>query len=257
MRMLISYSDTEECISVTTKSNYTVEPLASVIKDITDYKLKVKYVDNKLHFYYSCNLSEWVLLYNTTINFSETKICLGLVSFMITMFGSTFDYFYLRNGCIRYPREGLYYYGIMNMDNIKTNQSTIIEVYDIDIEGDNLYRLQREAAYYGTDYSWTTYNFQISPIRSFIDFITVDSNTHIVPATGRNTVDIYSVTFDQYGNGVINKPVTFIDDDVVGFITTPVVYTDVFNGTGKANTAYTSGVDLRVVTINASVTQVD
>jgi hypothetical protein len=143
------------------------------------------------------------------------------------------------------------------MDNVESNQTTTIPIYAIDIEEDNLYRLQNKAMYYGGDYSWATYNYQTSPIRPFIDFITVDSTTHILPATGRNTTAINSVTLDQYGQGLINKPITFVDDDEVGFITTRVVHTDIFYNTGTATTAYTSGVDLRVVTITATATQYD
>jgi hypothetical protein len=201
--------------------------------------------------------SNWVNLSPLTIPAQECSISLGLHSALVTVSGTYFEDLTFMSGYLRYPKITSTYYGIMTMDNIKNNQSTVIPIYDIDIDGDNLYRLQRDATYYGTDNTWSTYNYQISPIRSFVDFITVDSSTHILPATGRNTATIYSVTLDQYGQGVFNRPVTFTDDDPKGFITTKTVYTDVFYNTGRADTGYTSGTALRVVKIDAAVTQLD
>lgn len=225
------------------------------------YLLKAERAASTLNVYYNTLLSGtpqgWIKLDTRNSFDGNCSLSLGLHAAMVTTSGCYFNDLQFSSGYLTFPLTGDPYYGTLGMDNVKVNQSTIIPVYAIDIEGDNLYRLQNQATYYGTDYTWSTYNFQISPIRSFIDFITVDSDTHVLPATGRNTAIVKSLVFDQYGQGVVNRPITFTDDDPVGFITIPTVYTDIFYNTGKANTAYTSGTALRIVNIIGSATQVD
>jgi len=235
-------------------------PLASGIDNLS-YKFKLKKLDNNLNFEYKIcsfgeDLADWSLMY-TFNDSSHNTLSLGLHTHLTVVSGAYFDDFTFTSGYAQYTPNLNNYYGTMNLENIKKNQSTIIPVYAIDIYEDNLYRLQLAATYYGSDITWSTYNYQISPIRSFVDFITVDSSTGILPATGRNTAVIRSVTLDQYGQGVINRPVSFSDDDPIGFITSKTVYTDIFYNTGSANTGYTSGTALRVVKIDASVTQLD
>jgi len=183
---------------------------------------------------------------------------LGIETVAMSYCSAYFDDLEYNSGRIKYPTDTISYYGTMNMDNVRTDGSTVIPVHAISIYEDNLYRLQDEATYYGTDNDWgTQYNYQISPIRSFIDFITVGVYPQIIPATGRNAATITAVVRDQYGNGVINQPVMFSDDDSVGFISNPVIYTDPFFGTGRVTTGYISGVDIRTVTIEGETTQYD
>ena len=235
--------------------------MASGIDNLS-YKFKAIKSTNSLTLSYitltsGIQNSDWLNFSPISINTQECSFSLGLHTALTTVSGAYFDDLLFTSGYLRYPVLSSMYYGTMSMDNVKKNQSTVISIYDIDIDGDNLYRLQGEATYYGTDYTWTTYNYQISPIRSFIDFITVDAVSHILPATGRNTTVVTSITLDQYGQGVVNRPVTFADDDPIGFVTTKKVNTDIFYNTGRADTGYTSGTALRVVTIDASVTQED
>ena len=145
----------------------------------------------------------------------------------------------------------------MNMDNLQTNGSTIIPIYDIDVRGEDLYRLQARAMYFGGDYTWSTYNYQISPIRPFIDFVTIGAEAKILPATGRNTIRIIATVTDQYGQGVLRKPVYFEDTDPVGYIVQPDAFTDMDRGTGHAYSAYTAGIDPGDVTITVTAYQTD
>jgi hypothetical protein len=62
---------------------------------------------------------------------------------------------------------------------------------------------------------------------------------------------------DQYGDGVYNKPVFFVDDDDVGFMTINPAYTDYFFGTGEAISYYKAGVEVRTVNIEGTATQYD
>ena len=144
------------------------------------------------------------------------------------------------------------------MDNIRTDQSTVIPIYDLAIDDSTLYRLQDEATYYGTDNDWgSMYNYQVSTIRPFIDSITVTAHPLILPANAKNIAQVTAAVFDQYGSGAINKPVYFTDNDSVGYIITNPVYTDYFFGTGQTKTAYRAGVDVHTVNIEGTVTQND
>ena len=149
-------------------------------------------------------------------------------------------------------------YGTMDMDNIRINQSTIIPIYDLAVSGNTIYRLQDEATYYGTDNDWGAfYNYQISPVRHFINSITVTAFPLILPANVKNVTQVTASVFDQYGYGSEYKPVFFTDNDDVGYILTNPAYTDYFFGTGEAKTAYRAGVEVQTVTIEGTVTQYD
>lgn len=148
-------------------------------------------------------------------------------------------------------------YGTMIMDNLRSNNITIIPIYDLAISGKTIYRLQNEATYYGSDNSWATYNYQVSTVRPFIDSITVTAYPLILPANAVNVTEITALVNDQYGNGSVYKPVSFTDNDNVGFITINPAYTDYFWGTGKAITHYKAGVSVHTVNIEGTVTQYD
>lgn len=147
-------------------------------------------------------------------------------------------------------------YGDMDIDNERVDDS-IISIYDLAISGKTVYRLQDEATYYGSDNSWGTYNYQVSTVRPFIDNITVTACPKILPANAHNVTEITATVLDQYGNGSVYKPVSFTDDDNVGFITINPAYTDYFWGTGKAITHYKAGVSVRTVNVEGTVTQYD
>ena len=83
-------------------------------------------------------------------------------------------------------------YGTANIETVRTDQSTVIPVYDVSIVGGTMYRLQLEGTYYGTNNSWSTYNYQTTPMRPFIDFITVGADPVILPANGKNVSVITS-----------------------------------------------------------------
>ena len=243
--------------------NYSLLGPPSFLDSSKGYVLNLSRVGDTLKSRYILTISgvysgSWVNMPDQTIYSYSAYLTLGLTSTLVTVSGSYFnDLTFNIESYLRYPATGESFYGVMGMDNLHTNLTTIIPIYAIDIIGEDLYRLQYNATYYGTYYYWNTYNYQVSPIRPFIDFITVDSDTHILPATGRNNAIIKAVVLDQYGQGVINKPVEFADDDPIGFITRTKVYTDVYNGTGAASTVYKSGTALRVVTITSTSNQYD
>ncbi|MHA2219115.1 MAG: hypothetical protein ACXACY_24620 [Candidatus Hodarchaeales archaeon] len=224
-----------------------------------DYLFRVTRVDDNIKFYYKTVVSgAWTDGGNVDMHASDCILNLGVES-VVTVSGAYFDDLIYNSGNIRYPPDSISYYGVALMDNIRINQSTVIPVYDLSATNRTLYRLQDEATYYGTDnQDWgTKYNYQITPLRSFVDSITVTAYPDILPSNGINISDITGSVLDQYGNGVIYKPVFWTEDDDYGYITNTTTYTDLFFGTGSTTTFYTAGIQNRAVTITGRTTQYD
>jgi len=152
------------------------------------------------------------------------------------------------------PRDLYTSHGSMSMDNLENNQSSIIPIFDMAIEGVNVYRLQQRATYYGSTYLWTVgpFNYQLSTLQPFVTSISLRANPAILPANGVNVSDITAIVKDQYNNPMVGKIVYFTDDDPVGAILTTNVNTD---GRGIAATAYKAGTAAREVKITATVQQ--
>lgn len=201
--------------------------------------------------------SEWEYLENVTVAPFVNTLSLGVRSGGATISGAYFDDLVYNDGSIQYPSTDISYYGIMNMDNIKADNVTVIPIYSINYYGGDLYRLQKDATYYGSNNTWATYNYVVSPVRSFIDAITMTANPVIIPADGRNISTLTCTVMDQYGNGSVNAPITFTDNDAYGYVTINPKYTDYYYGDGEAISYYRSGVDIHTVTITATATQYD
>jgi hypothetical protein len=145
-------------------------------------------------------------------------------------------------------------FGSMTMDNIEDDQATNIDVYDLAIEGTNVYRLQLKATYYGTtaDFADGTYNYQLSTLNSFITSISLHADPAILPANGVNPSTITAVVKDQFNLPVVGRQVFFTDDDDDGSITLSPVNTD---SNGVATTSYIAGISAREVRITATAQQ--
>jgi len=142
----------------------------------------------------------------------------------------------------------------MVMNNVEPNQSTVIPVHDIAVEGDNVYRLQQKATIDGVLYSWSnpSYNYQQTTLTPFVHSINVGADPIVVAADGVQTSTITAVVRDQYDVGVgSGKRVDFSDDSATGAIAAPGwANTD---ADGKAVIQYTAGTEAEVVTITAQV----
>jgi hypothetical protein len=146
-------------------------------------------------------------------------------------------------------------FGSMTMDNIRSDQATNIGVYDVTMEGTNVYRLQTEATYYGSTKSFAdgTYNYQLSSLNSFITSISLRANPAILPANGVNPSTITAIVKDQFGLPVEARQVFFTDDDPAGSITVSPVNTD---SDGIAITTYIAGTSAREVRVTATAQQI-
>jgi len=227
-----------------------------------DYKFKVVRADTDLSYYYQTVVSGlwsgWQFFNNYVVTTRNCSLSLGLVSAGLTVSGAYFDDLEYQYGTVRYPPPTTPYYDIMVMDNIRINESTIIPITDIAYSTGNLYRLQDEGTYYGTDNDWgSQYNYVCSPVRSFIDAITIEAIPIILPANGRNVATINCVVLDQFANGAMDVPIFFTDNDDYGYVTINPQYTDYIYGTGAAITYYRAGVDIHTVTVQGTVTQYD
>lgn len=140
----------------------------------------------------------------------------------------------------------------MTMDNVENDQATNIDIYDLAIEGTNVYRLQLKATYYGSTSSWSTYNYQLSSLNPFITSISLRADPAILPANGVNTSTITAIVKDQFNLPIQSKQVYFTDDDDNGAITTSPANTD---ANGVATTVYVAGTTAREVRITATAQQ--
>lgn len=145
------------------------------------------------------------------------------------------------------------YYGSMIMDNISSDEITILPVYDLSIYQKNIYRLQLAATIFGSTEQWSTYNYQSATLNSFVSSIAVDAYPNVIAANGVSSSTITAKVKDQFGQPVAGRLVYFSDDDDIGSISggTPI-NTD---SQGNAVTAYTAGTSAREVKIIATVEQ--
>jgi len=150
--------------------------------------------------------------------------------------------------------EDLSVYCVLGMDNIRANGSTTIPVYDLVVYNESIYRLQYRSMYYESDYTWSTYNYQLSPIREFIDSITVGASPTILPSNGINVAEVIATVYDQYSQPIIYKIVNFSDDNAEGYLLSTQVFTYL---DGKATTTYRAGTIPDTVIITAEATQND
>jgi len=143
-------------------------------------------------------------------------------------------------------------YDVMNVENIFTDGTTVIDVHDIYVVDGSLYRLQKYASYYGQVYTWSTYNYQTTPIRSFVDSITSSVYPSIMNADGISIVKVDAVVKDQYASGMITTRVDFTEDDATGYMTLIDRYT---GQQGQVYNYYRSGIIPREVKITVEAIQ--
>ena len=146
------------------------------------------------------------------------------------------------------------YYGSMVIDNVEDDEATLIVVYDLAMDDQNVYRLQLKATYYGVTAAFAdnTYNYQLSSLDSFVASISLAAYPAIIAANQVSTSDIKAIVKDQFLQPIIARSVAFSDDDGVGTIAPTPVNTD---SDGEAETIYTSGNEAREVKITAVVEQ--
>ncbi len=140
-------------------------------------------------------------------------------------------------------------YTTMTLDNYTTALVPIM-IYGISVHGNNVYRLQMSATYFGTTYSWTTYNIQMSTLIPFIDSTSIGAWPKILPSTGMSVSKVSLVAQDQFGQPLKMAQAFFTEDDSSGYMTLVESYTDTH---GIAINYYKSGTIPRTVNITGAV----
>lgn len=145
-------------------------------------------------------------------------------------------------------------FGSMVMDNLKADQTSTITIYDVTIEGTNVYRLQQEATYYGSAHGpWSSYNYQLSTLNPFITSISLKAEPAILPANLTNTSTVTAVVKDQFNQAISGKLVYFTEDDPNGSIIS--ANPDTTDANGEATAVYQAGSTAREVKITATAQQ--
>jgi hypothetical protein len=146
-------------------------------------------------------------------------------------------------------------YGSMAMDNINANEIDILDVYDLMIYESNVYRLQRQATYYGstTTFSDSAYSYQLATLTPFVHSISLEADPAVIPAdSGVSSSLITAVVRSQFLEPISGRQVTFADDNSGGYLSDTNVLTD---SDGIAQTTYYSGSDATEVKITATAKQ--
>jgi len=146
-------------------------------------------------------------------------------------------------------------FGSMAMDNRQTGGAEI-EVYDLIIDGKNIYRLQDEATYYGSTapFSGGRYSYQLATTTPFIFSISLQATPAVIPAdAGVSTSLITGVVKSQFLLPIVGKLVTFAEDDPNGYLTG--TNPDTTDADGVVTITYHSGTTAREVTITATAQQ--
>jgi len=188
--------------------------------------------------------------------YKAVKACTFYTVNSFTSYGNVDTLAYVKSTNLLFINVGaagasLPYYGSMVMENVKSDEATVISVYDICMDDQNVYRLQDVPD--GTGTTWGHYSYLLSSLDSFVTSISLAAYPAIIAANTVSTSDITAIVRDQFLQPISGRLVYFSDDDPVGNITggTPKS-TD---SDGKAQTVYTSGNSAREVKITALVEQ--
>jgi hypothetical protein len=215
--------------------------------DATSYGIRLKRVEADVHLYYTTATSgiydPWT--YMTTVTMFDSDAQLIIASNNTTSMPVTnyFDEFTFTEGKIAYVSVALElpYFGSMVMDNIEDDGFTIIPIYDMSVDRNNLYRLEHHT---------NTYSYALSPLDSFVTSISLSASPAVIAANGLSTSDIKAWVKDQFLQPIVGRRVTFSAEH--GSISPTTVNTD---SDGFAQTEYTSSTWAGEVEIKAVVQQ--
>lgn len=180
----------------------------------------------------------------------------NVVASTFCKYGDQYNLLYVKNTALKFfDVNELMVIKTMTMDNLRADQTSTAQIFDIVVEDDTLYRLQNYVTYYGVSSAQYSYNYQCSTLRSFVDSISLGVTPKILPSDGRSIAEIQAIVQDQFGDPAQYKVVYLYDnDDEYGYITIPNAQTDL---EGKALSYYRAGVSPKSVIITAIVTQYD
>lgn len=145
----------------------------------------------------------------------------------------------------------LRYYGSMVMTNIQSDEYNVLTVYDLAMDDQNIYRLQKGPDG-GSGESWSTYSYELSSLDSFVTSISLAAYPAIIAANGISTTDIIAIVKDQFLQPVIGRLVYFSENGDGSIIGGTPINTD---SEGLSQTVYKSGTTAQEVKVTAVVEQ--
>ena len=128
----------------------------------------------------------------------------------------------------------------------------IFKVYGLTINNGVIYRLQLKTNYFGTEYTETTYNYQCSPIKNFVETVLLSVDPLILPNTGVNKAIVRCNSQDQYGYPSEGATALFSENSPTGYMGLNEYRLD---KEGNATTFYVSGTEIGVITIGVEILQ--
>lgn len=149
------------------------------------------------------------------------------------------------------PQGALPYYGSMVMSNIQSNQFDVLTVYDLAMDDQNVYRLQKGPDG-GTGESWSTYSYELSSLDSFVTSIALAAYPAIIAANGVSTTDVIAIVKDQFLQPIVGRLVYFTENGTGSIVGGTPINTD---GDGLSQTIYRAGTTAQEVKITATVEQ--
>lgn len=224
----------------------------SGIDAITSYSFKISRAASDISFYYKTTVTgTWDFLGSVEMFSSDCKLLLSLDNSIGSTTDTTFDNLEFLSGNAVYfsTATSLPFYGSMVMENIQSDLVTVIPVYDLSIDSDNMYRLQNIEDGGG---SMSGYNYQLSPLDSFVTSISLSASPAIIAANGLSTSTISAVVKDQFLQPIVGRRVTFSENGSGSITGGTQINTD---SEGQAATVYTAGTTAQEVTLTAVVEQ--
>lgn len=218
---------------------------------IDDYEFTMSRAGDNISFYYTTTQSGTVFLDTVQMFDTPCKLMLGLKNTLGSTVTANFDDVeYVSGETITYQTATeLPFYGSMVMENIQSDLVTVIPVYDLTMDGGNVYRLQTTEDGGG---SMSGYNYQLSPLDAFVTSISLSASPAIIAANGLSTSDLVAYVKDQFLQPIAGRGVTFSENGTGSITGGTYINTD---SNGRAQTEYQAGTTAQEVTITAVVEQ--
>jgi len=187
-------------------------------------------------------------------NFSDISACAIAEVSEIKQIGTKNCLMYVSAATIKFldVYNPLNIYCTMLIDNY--SGAEIFKVYGLCVSNKVVYRLQLKTKYFGTVYTETTYNYQCSPLKNFIETVLLSVDPLILPNTGVNRAMVRCSSQDQYGYSSEGASALFSENSSTGYMGLNNYHLDI---NGNAETFYVSGVEIGTIIIGVEILQND
>lgn len=146
------------------------------------------------------------------------------------------------------------YYGSMTMDNLTKDQTEIYDVFDLFVRGNDVFRLQHKATYFGQDVTFDGYHYQPATFNTMVASIGLTASPNVLAANNISASSITARVKDQFGQPVQGRLVYFATDSDGSIVSgQEIVNTD---HNGEAVSTFRSGSVAELAYIFARVDQV-